>query len=61
MMDTSTIYAMQYTITAGTEKLYTFIVKDKVLEEMEFIMKRFFKLYIDQEFKSLEILTSILK
>ncbi len=61
MMDTSTIYAMQYTITAGMEKLYTFIVKDKVLEEMEFIMKRYFNLYIDKEFKSLEILTSILK
>lgn len=61
MVDTSTIYAMQYTITAGMDKLYTFVVKDNILEEIEFIMKRYFALYIDKEFKSLEILTSILK
>ncbi len=61
MVDISTIYAMQYTITSEMKKLYTFIVKDTILDEMEFILKRYFKLYIDKEFNSLEILASILK
>ena len=61
ILDTSTIYAMQFVITSTIEKLYTFIVKDSILKEMEFIMRRYFKLYIDREFKSLEILNSILK
>lgn len=60
-LNTSTIYSFQYIITAAIEKLFTFIVNEEVLAEMEFIMKRYYLLHVNREFKSLEILNSILK
>lgn len=58
---TSTIYSMQYIITSSIGKLFTFMVTEQVLGEMEFILKRYFAAYIDSDFKSLEILNTILK
>ena len=60
-LEMSTIYAMQFVITSKIEKLYTFLVNDNILEEIGFILNRYMKLYIDKEFKSLEILNTILK
>lgn len=59
-IDGSTIYTMQYIITAGMDRLYTFVVKDYVQKELEFILKRYFVLYVDKEFHSLEILKSVM-
>ena len=59
--DTSTVYTMQYIISSKIEKLYTFIVKEKVLEELEYLMEKCLKRYIDREFNSLKILNTILK
>lgn len=60
-IEISTIYAMQYVITSKIEKLYTFLVKDEVLKELEFIMKRYMNIYVEREFNSLKILNTILK
>lgn len=60
-INTSTIYTMQYVITSSIEKLYTFLVKEEVLSELEFIMKRYINIYVDKEFNSLKILNTILK
>lgn len=58
-LDPSTIYTMQYIETSSIEKLYTFVVKDNVLDELAWIMERYTGLYIDQKFKSLEILETL--
>jgi DNA repair protein RecO (recombination protein O) len=60
-IETSTIYTMQYIITSKVEKLFTFVVKKNILEELGFIMKRYMTRYVDKEFNSLEILNTILK
>lgn len=60
-LSTSAIYTMQFIITSKIEKLYTFIVNDEVLNEIGFIMRRYINNYVDKEFKSLEILNTILK
>jgi DNA repair protein RecO (recombination protein O) len=52
----STIYAMQFIIAANIEKLYTFTVSDLVLRELSICMKHYLKLFIDKEFKTLEML-----
>lgn len=52
----STIYTMQYIITSSVEKLYTFTVSKEVLNELRLCLKEFCKVYIDKEFKSLEML-----
>ncbi len=57
----STLYAVQYIISATIEKLYTFTVSDQVLTELGQIMKQYTGTHIDKNFKSLEILEMCLK
>lgn len=59
-LDQSTIYTMQYIESSKIEKLYTFLVNEKVLNELEWIMQRYADVYIDKKFKSLEILETLL-
>jgi DNA repair protein RecO (recombination protein O) len=56
----STLYAMQFIISSPIEKLFTFKVSDEVLSELRTILKKYIKMYIDKEFKSLPILDSII-
>ncbi len=57
----STLYAMQYIVSATIEKLYTFTVSEQVLQELRRIMKQYTDTHIDKKFKSLEILEMCLK
>ena len=59
-LDTSTVYSMQYIESSKIEKLYTFIVSDKVLVELERVVQRYVDIYVDKQFKSLEILETLL-
>ena len=56
----STLYTMQYIESSTIEKLYTFNVKPEVLEKFGRVMGRLMKMYVDKEFKSLEILETLL-
>jgi len=56
----STLYAMQYIIGTPVEKLYTFNVTDEVLEELEFVTRKYMDTYVDKNFKSLEILEQLI-
>jgi len=58
-VDTSTLYTMQYIISKEIEKLYTFIVTDKVQYELDRCMKRCLDRYIDHVFKALEMLKTL--
>lgn len=55
----STIYTFQYVISSGIEKLYTFDVSDTVMKEFADIIDKHMKMYIDMEFKSLELIDGI--
>ncbi len=55
-IDASTLYTLQYIITAEIEKLYTFVVKEDVFRKIQTIMTRYRQRYIDCEFKSLVVL-----
>lgn len=55
-VDESTMYTMQYVISASIEKLYRFTVSDKVLEELQRLMKDYLRAYVGHPFKSLKIL-----
>ncbi len=55
-IDESTLYTMQYIISATVAKLYTFSVSDQVLEELIRIMKLYMETYVSHSFKSLKIL-----
>lgn len=56
----STLYTMQHIISSRVEKLYTFAVTEEVLTELERIVKRYRSTYVEKEFKSLEILETII-
>ena len=52
----STAYAAAFIVGTPVEKLYTFTVTEKVLEELQESTDEFRKRFIDRNFKSLEIL-----
>ncbi len=52
----STLYALNYIVSAPVEKLYTFTVTGQVLGELAGIADSFRKRFVDREMKSLEIL-----
>jgi len=54
--DEATAYTVDYVTNSSIEKLYTFVVKDSVLEELAQIMDTYRRRYIDRRFKSLEVL-----
>ncbi|MCI9149534.1 MAG: DNA repair protein RecO [Lachnospiraceae bacterium] len=55
-VDASTRYTLQYIITSGIEKLYTFTVSGEVLSRLEWIMRDYMGRYIDRSFQSLQVL-----
>lgn len=55
----STIYAMQFIADAQIEKLYTFMVTEEVLKELQTVADRYRRRFMDKTFKSLEILESL--
>lgn len=55
-VDDSTLYTMQYIISATVAKLYTFSVSAQVLNELISIMKLYMETYVAHSFKSLKIL-----
>lgn len=56
----STVYTLQYITAAPLERLFTFTVEEDVLLELEMVMNRHTKLYIDRRLKSKEILETLL-
>ncbi len=52
----STMYTMQYVISARIEKLYRFTVSDEVLRELQQVLKDYLRAYVGHPFKSLKIL-----
>ena len=55
----STVYTMQYIMTAKLAKLYTFSVSDQVLRELQQCIREYMKYYINHSFKSLKILEEV--
>ncbi len=56
-LKTSTLYTMQYIISADIKKLYNFNVTEEVLTELSMVMGRWMAKTVDKNFKSLELIT----
>lgn len=52
----STLYTLQYIVSSPIEKLYTFTVSDEVLGQLRKIMKQYVGMYVDKQFRSLQVL-----
>lgn len=55
----STVYTMQYIVSAPVERLYTFTVSADVRKDLEAVMDQYLKLHIDRKFKTLDMLELI--
>ena len=55
-IESSTLYALQYIITSPIEKLFTFKVADRVLAQLQNVIRGYIKKHIDRKFNSLEFL-----
>ncbi len=53
------VYALNYIAESPIEKLYTFTVTDKVLEELEEIAEGYMSTFVDREMKSLKVLQTL--
>ena len=60
LLEESTLYTMQYIISARVEKLYTFSVSDSVLRaSLLAIMKSYRAVYLDHSFQTLKMLEGL--
>ena len=50
---------LQYIVSSPVEKLYNFLVKEEVLQQLSEIVTAYLKEYLGKQFKSLEILETI--
>lgn len=57
-VSTSTIYTMQYIVSAPLSKLFTFTVSEQVLGELQDVMKRFLAKQVGHEMKSEQMLAA---
>ncbi len=55
----STLYTLQFIIATPVEKLYTFVVKEEVLEELAKVVGEYMERYVGKRFKSLDILETV--
>lgn len=58
-LEESTVYALRYIAESPVEKLYTFTVTEKVLNELESVAARYMKRFVGHNFKSLEVLQTL--
>ena len=58
-LEESTVFCLQYIATSPVEKLYTFVVKESVLEELKQVAAEYMKRFVGREFKSLEVLQTL--
>ena len=58
-LEESTVYCLQYIVSSPIEKLYTFAVKDSVLEQLKKVAEEYMKRFVGREFKSLEVLQTL--
>ena len=56
----STVYTINYIVESPIEKLFTFTVSESVLAELERLAAFYCDKIIDREFKSLEVLETLL-
>lgn len=54
-------YAWEYIIAAPIEILYTFVLKEEVLQELQFCINLNKKRFVDRDFHSLEVLKLLVK
>lgn len=59
ILDGSTVYTLQYILSTPLEKLYAFLVSEKVQAELDRIATAFILEYVDKRFKSVDFLDSI--
>lgn len=59
LLNTSTLYAMQYIIARESERLYSFTVSPQVLEQLKYCIGSYLTTFTDHEFKSLAMLDGI--
>lgn len=59
MLNESAVYTLQYIVTAPIEKLFTFVVSDEVLVQLETLMCSVCDKTFDREFKSLDALSEL--
>lgn len=59
LLNSSTVYALQFILSSPLEKLYSFQVSEEVQQELDRICTEFMAEYLDRSFKSAEFLDTL--
>ena len=60
MLDSSTVYTLQFIVSARLEKLFSFTVSDEVLTDLRMICGRLMSMSVDKKLKSLEVIDAVM-
>lgn len=55
-VEPAVLYALQYVLAVPLQKLYSFVLKEPLFLEFQWIIKQFFRIHVEHKFKSTEML-----
>lgn len=58
-LDPAVLYALQYVLSIPLQRLYSFVLKEEVFLEFQWIVKHFFRIHVEHRFKAGEMLEEL--
>lgn len=58
-VEPAVLYTMQYILSIPLQRLYSFVLKEDIFLEFQWIVKRFFRIHVEHRFKSAEMLEEL--
>ncbi|HIX71549.1 MAG TPA: DNA repair protein RecO [Candidatus Anaerobutyricum stercoripullorum] len=58
-LDPAVLYALQYVLSIPLQRLYSFVLKEEVFLEFQWIVKHFFRIHVEHWFKAGEMLEEL--
>lgn len=58
-LDPAVLYALQYVLSIPLQRLYSFVLKEEIFLEFQWIVKHFFRIHVEHRFKAGEMLEEL--
>lgn len=58
-VEPAVLYTMQYILSIPLQRLYSFVLKEDIFLEFQWIVKRFFRIHVEHRFKAAEMLEEL--
>lgn len=58
-VEPAVLYTMQYILSIPLQRLYSFVLKEDIFLEFQWIVKRFFRIHVEHRFKAAEMMEEL--